>query len=421
MIIIRRYHVSMTPRLAPAAPALASSRPCSVDFSRLGSGCSICRSRSPRDRRAARHPAGRYCISGPAPRGSLLRPVDPAGPYCCFSRGCFPGQSRENPELMSCGLFLPSAAHKRRTAAALGIRISQKRPCPAWGSPAEVIALAAETTLRVVFILMVTRPSRRRSYAAGPRYRVPRRQKRIIFCLWHISGPVSLGRLCRAAHCRACPGTALPHGTPASLALAPGGGSVGLSSLPHRFVPRGSSACVAAARSRPAPAQRRRVPHGGTPRLLLLADRPFGLTTLARPAACLGDGLPAGSRASESQLIAGGSRAISPVRCAPLRRENSQGYAPVSLHPCSFFSVALLRPFGPRGLRRLRRLATPVLFGAGGFVRTRREQVPPVRPQSAPEPKQSGAPPISPRSCLRPPPASASSVCRVARPGTRLR
>ena len=235
------------------------------------------------------------------------------------------------------------------------------------------------------------------------------------------SGPGSLGRLCRAAHWRACPSTALPHGTPASLALAPGGDSVGLSSLPHRFVPRRSSVCVAAARIRPAPAQRRRVPHGGTPRLLLLADRPFGLTTLARSAACLGGGLPAGSRASESQLIAGGSRAISPVRGAPLRRENSQGYAPASLLPCSFFSVALLRPVGPRGLRRLRHLATPVLFGACVFVRTRREQVPPVRPQPAPEPKQSGAPPISPQSCLRLPPASASSVCRVARPGARLR
>ncbi len=40
LIIIRRYHVSMTPRLAPAAPALASSRPCSVEFLQLGSGCS---------------------------------------------------------------------------------------------------------------------------------------------------------------------------------------------------------------------------------------------------------------------------------------------------------------------------------------------------------------------------------------------
>jgi len=183
----------LTPRLAPAAPALASSRPCSVLFSPPGSGCSIRRSRSPRDRRAGRHPVGRYRNSGPAPRGSLLRPVDPAAPYCCYSRGCFPGQSRENPELMGCGLFLPSAAHKRRTAAALGIRISQKRPCPAWGSPAEVIALAAETTLRVVFILMVARPSRRRSYAAGSRNRVPRRQKRIIFCLWHVPVPVPSG------------------------------------------------------------------------------------------------------------------------------------------------------------------------------------------------------------------------------------
>ena len=66
LIIIRRYHANMTPRLAPAAPALASSRPCSVDFSQPGSGCSNRRSRSPRDRRAARHTAGRYCISGPA-------------------------------------------------------------------------------------------------------------------------------------------------------------------------------------------------------------------------------------------------------------------------------------------------------------------------------------------------------------------
>ena len=252
---------------------------------------------------------------------------------------------------------------------------------------------------------MVARSSRRRSYAAGSRYRVPRRQKRIIFCLWHFPVPVPLGRLCRAAHWRACPGTALPHGTPASLALAPGGGSVGLSSLPHRFVPRGSSVCIAAARSQSAPAQRRRVPHGGTPRLFLLAARPFGLTTLARSAACLGGGLPAGSRASGSRLIAGGSRAISPVRGAPLRRRNSQGYAPASLLPCSFFSVPLLHPAVSRGLRRLRELASPVLFGARVFVRARRKRVPPVSPQPAPEPKQSGAPPIRPgialsRHCL---------------------
>ena len=422
---------------------------------RHGSGCSIRRFRSPRDRRAARHSAGRYRNSGPAPRGSLLRPLLPTGPYCCFYAVVFPDRAEKTSELMGCGLRAHRLAQKRKTSPALASCLAKTRLAPLWADalcprspcrgsapagpgrldyrigcfpdkPESFYLLLLHSRRCVLFtagrgVQMVARPSRRRSYAAGSQYRVPRRQKRIIFCLWHISGPGPLGRLCRAAHLRACPGTALPHGTPASLALAPGGGSVGLSSLPYRFVPRGSSACVAAARSRPAPAQRRRVPHGGTPRLLLLAERPFGLTTLARPVACLGGGLPAGSRASESQLIAGGSRAVSPVRGAPLRRENSQGYAPASPLPCSFFSVALLRPVVSRGLRRLRRLATPVLFGAGGFVRTRREQVPPVRPQPAPEPKQSGAPPISPQSCLWLPPASASSVCRVARPGARLR
>jgi hypothetical protein len=43
-------------------------------------------------------------------------------------------------------------------------------------------------------------------------------------------GPGPLGRARRAAHWRACPGSALPHGAPASLALAPGGVSVGLAS-----------------------------------------------------------------------------------------------------------------------------------------------------------------------------------------------
>ena len=148
MIIIRRYHVSITPGLAPAAPALASSRPCSVDFSQLGSGCSNRRFRSPRDRRAARHPAGRYRNSGPAPRGSLLRPLFPAGPYCCYSCGCFPGQSRENfrmdglravpplggPQAVDCGRFgnpyIPKASLPR-----LGLAGGDHSPCRGRNAP----------------------------------------------------------------------------------------------------------------------------------------------------------------------------------------------------------------------------------------------------------------------------------------------
>lgn len=151
---------------------------------------------------------------------------------------------------------------------------------------------------------------------------------------------------------------------PLFLAAAPPGGSA------VRLVPRRSSVCFGCA-SHPAGACIRTA---GPTRLDTSAASAGGPAFRAyhlRPAdAGLGDGLPAGSRASGSRLIAQGSRDNSSVRGAPVRRRNSQGYAPASLHPCSFFSVPLLRPAVSRGLRRPRLLATPVLFGAGGCIRS---------------------------------------------------
>ncbi len=69
---------------------------------------------------------GLHCISGPAPRGSLPRPFDPAVRHPASasrqsahpqqfvietdSSGCFPDRAGKTSELMGCGLFLPSAA-----------------------------------------------------------------------------------------------------------------------------------------------------------------------------------------------------------------------------------------------------------------------------------------------------------------------
>ena len=135
-----------------------------------------------------------------------------------------------------------------------------------------------------------------------------------------------------------CSNLSRPHSgrrlrRPLFLAAAPPGGSA------VRLVPRRSSVCFGCA-SHPAGACTRMA---GPTRLNTTSAAAGGPAFRAyhlRPAdAGLGDGLPAGSRASGSRLIAKGSRNNSPVRGAPVRRRNSQGYAPVSLHPCSFFSV----------------------------------------------------------------------------------
>ena len=146
-------------------------------------------------------------------------------------------------------------------------------------------------------------------------------------------------------------------------AASPGGSAV-------RLVPRNSSVCIGCA-LHPAGACTRTAGPTRLDTSSASAGGPAFRAYHLRPAvAGLGDGLPAGSRASGSRLIAKGSRDSSPVRGAPVRRRNSQGYAPASLHPCSFFSVPLLRPAVSRGLRRPRLLATPVLFGANGCIRS---------------------------------------------------
>ena len=140
---------------------------------------------------------------------------------------------------------------------------------------------------------------------------------------------------------------------PLFLAAAPPGGSA------VRLVPRGSSVRIGCA-SHPAGACTRTAGPTRLDTSSASAGGPAFRAYHLRPAkADLSDGLPAGSRASGSRLIAQGSRDSSPVRGAPVRRSNSQGYAPVSLHPCSFFSVPLLRPAVSRGLRRPRLLARP--------------------------------------------------------------
>ena len=129
----------------------------------------------------------------------------------------------------------------------------------------------------------------------------------------------------------------------------------------------------------------------------LLSGAIPGRTTL-RPsqARSLRDGLPAGSRASYSQLIAGGSRVISSVRGAPVRRRNSAGLRSCVVSPVLVFlrtSLAPGRVPGPSSASRTR---------LARFVR--RSRLRPdchvyhmtIRSQPAPEPKQSGAPPIRP-------------------------
>ena len=153
---------------------------------------------------------------------------------------------------------------------------------------------------------------------------------------------------------------------PLFLAAAPPGGSA------VRLVPRGSSGCIGYA-SHPSGACTRTAGPTRLDKSSASAGGPAFRAYHLRPAkAGLGDGLPAGSRASGSRLIAKGSRDSSSVRGAPVRRRNSQGYAPASLHPCLFFAVPLLRPAVSRGLRRPRLLARPfcsaltVSFGHAG-------------------------------------------------------
>ena len=112
---------------------------------------------------------GLHRISGPAPRGSLLRPFDPAVCHSTpvsrqsahqhqsiidtTSSGCFPGQSREN--FRTDGLRAvpplggPTSGRPRRLWESV---YPKPRLAPLGGSPAEVIALAVEATLRVAFI-----------------------------------------------------------------------------------------------------------------------------------------------------------------------------------------------------------------------------------------------------------------------------
>ena len=114
--------------------------------------------------------------------------------------------------------------------------------------------------------------------------------------------------------------------------------------------------------------------------------------------------MPAGSRASYSQLIAGGSRVISSARGAPVRRRNSAGLRSCVASPVLVFlrtSLAPGRVLGPSSASRTR---------LARFVRRSRFQDcyvahKAVRSQPAPEPKQSGASPIRPgiafsRHCL---------------------
>lgn len=140
---------------------------------------------------------------------------------------------------------------------------------------------------------------------------------------------------------------------PLFLAAAPPGGSA------VRLVPRRLSGCIGYA-SHPTGACTRTAGPTRLDTSSASAGEPAFRAYHLRPAvAGLGDGLPAGSRASGSRLIAQSSRDSSPVRGAPVRRRNSQGYAPVSLYPCSFFAVPLLRPAVSQGLRRPRLLAHP--------------------------------------------------------------
>lgn len=76
---------------------------------------------------------GLYHISGSAPRGSPLRPIGPAGLYCSFHAVVFPDRAGKTSEWMGCGLLAHRLAQKRKTAAALGICISQNPPCSALG------------------------------------------------------------------------------------------------------------------------------------------------------------------------------------------------------------------------------------------------------------------------------------------------
>ena len=75
---------------------------------------------------------GLYHISGPAPRGSLLRPVEPAGSYCSFHAVVFPDRAGETSELMGFGLRAHRLAQKRKPSPALASCLAKTRLAPLW-------------------------------------------------------------------------------------------------------------------------------------------------------------------------------------------------------------------------------------------------------------------------------------------------
>ena len=275
------------------------------DLLLLASGCSAPHPRSPRDRRAARL----SCLIG-IPSAALL-PVARCSIGLLLRSGCCRGRS------------LGRRAGDRTLRAPVAGRLRAKKdhflPLAAVRPQAPRAVAFRQCTGALAFMF----PSSRCSNLSRPRS--GRRLRRPLF-----------------------------------LAAAPPGGSA------VRLVPRVSSVCIGCA-SHPVGACTRTAGPTRLDTSSASAGGPAFRAYYLRPAdAGLGDGLPAGSRASYSQLIAGGSRVISSVRGAPVRRRNSAGLRSYVASPVLVFrrtSLASGRDPGPssassprhaRFVRRLR-------------------------------------------------------------------